>query len=152
MLPSLSSSILSHHILPLSRLTKNSKSSLRTLWHPGYGENKFVCVPLLTWPTQVSNLFGVGRERKSTKNGLTLGLTIGGGAAKNCKNTHLFAVMRPRLSQKIGLLDLKNRTRFKKGNGYKIRTKIVRDNWGMRLMLHTRSIYYWHTTSWECEW
>ena len=53
--------------------------------------------------------------------------------------------MRVRLSQNIGLLDLTNRTRFKKGNGYKICTKSVRDYWGMRLMLHTRSIYYWQT-------
>ena len=53
--------------------------------------------------------------------------------------------MRVRLSQKIGLLDLTNRTRFKKGIGYKIRTKSVRDYLGMRLILHTQSIYYWHT-------
>ena len=50
-------------------------------------------------------------------------VTIGGDAAKSGKNTHLLVVMRVRLSQKIGLLDLTNRTRFKKGNGYKMHTK-----------------------------
>ena len=73
-----------------------------------------------------------------------MGVTIGDDAAKSGKNTHLLVIMHVRLSQKIGLLDLKDRTRFKKGNGYKIRTKGVRDNWGMRLMLHTLSINYWH--------
>ena len=80
-------------------------------------------------------------DRKSTKNGLATGVTIGGDAAKSGKDTHLLVVMRVRLSQNIGLLDLTNRTRFKKGNGYKIRTKSVRDYLGMRSMLHTRSIY-----------
>ena len=46
MLPSLYPSILYHHILPLSRLRKSSENALRTLWHPGYGEKTFVCVPL----------------------------------------------------------------------------------------------------------
>ena len=46
--------------------------------------------------------------------------------------------MRVRLSQNIGLLDLTNQTRFKKGNGYEIRPEIVGDYWGIRLMLHTR--------------
>ena len=66
-------------------------------------------------------------ERKSTKNGLAMGVRIGGGAAKSGKNTNLLVVMRVRLSQNIGLLDLTNWTRFKKGNGYKICTKSVRD-------------------------
>ena len=56
-----------------------------------------------------------------------MGVTIGGDAAKSGKNTHLLVIMRVRLLQKIGLLDLTNRTRFKKGNGYKIRTKSVRE-------------------------
>ena len=59
-----------------------------------------------------------------------MGVTIGGDAAKNDKNTHLLVIMHMRLSQKIGLLDLTDRTRFEKGNGYKIRTKSVRDYWG----------------------
>ena len=54
---------------------------------------------------------------KSTKIGLAMGLTIGGDAAKSGKNTHLLVIMRMRLSQKIGLLDLTNQTRFKEGNG-----------------------------------
>ena len=74
-----------------------------------------------------------------------MGVSIGSDDAKNGKNTYLLVVMRVRLSQKIGLLDLMNWTQSKKGNGYKIRTKSVRDYWEMRLMLHMQSIYYWHT-------
>ena len=48
-------------------------------------------------------------------------------------HTHLLEVMLLRLSQNIGLLDLTNRNRFKKGNGYKIRTKGVHDYWGRKL-------------------
>ena len=48
-------------------------------------------------------------EHKSTKNELTMGVTIVGDAAKSGKNNHLLIVMRVRLSQKIGLLDLTNR-------------------------------------------
>ena len=73
-----------------------------------------------------------------------MGVIIGGDSAKSGKNTHLLVVMRVRLSQKIGLLDLMNWTRFKKGNCYKIRTKSVRNYWGMHLMLHTGYMYYWH--------
>ena len=62
-----------------------------------------------------------------------MGVTIGGDAAKNDKNTHLLVIMHVRLSQKIGFLDLTDRTRFKKGNGYKIRTKSVRNYLRMRL-------------------
>ena len=41
--------------------SENSQSALRTLWHPGYDENIFVCGALLTWPNRVSNIFGFGR-------------------------------------------------------------------------------------------
>ena len=44
-------------------------------------------------------------------------VTIGGDAEKSGKKTHFLVVMRVRLSQNIGLLDLTNRNRFKKGNG-----------------------------------
>ena len=74
-----------------------------------------------------------------------MGVTIGGADAKSGKKTHFLVVMRVRLSQNIGLLDLTNRNRFKKGNCYKIRTKSVRNYWGTRLMLYTQSIYYWST-------
>ena len=74
-----------------------------------------------------------------------MGVTIGGDYEKIGKNTHLLVIMRVRVSQKISPLDLMNGTCLKKGNGYKIRTKSVRDYLGMRLILHTRSIYYWHT-------
>ena len=73
MLPLLSPSIFSHHIFPLSRLQKNSASSLQNLWHPGYEENIFICRPFLTYPTLVSNLSDVGRDpqiyKKWTMNG-----------------------------------------------------------------------------------
>ena len=87
----------------------------------------------------------LGGDGKSTKIGLAMGVTIGGDDAKSGKNTHLLVVIHVRLLQKIGLTDLTNRTRFKTVNGYKIRTKSVSGYWGMRIMLHTWSIYYWHT-------
>ena len=64
--------------MPLSRPWKNSESALQTSWHPGYGENIFVAVPLLTWPTKMSNLFGVGRGTQIYKNRLEMGVKIGG--------------------------------------------------------------------------
>ena len=67
------------------------------------------------------------RGHKSTKNGLAMGVTIGCDAAKIGNNAHLLVIICVRLLQKIGLLDLKNWTQFKKGNGIKIRTKSVRD-------------------------
>ena len=67
----------------------------------------------------MSNLFGVGRVRKSTKVELTMGVTIGGDAAKSVKNTHLLVVMHVMISQKIGLLNLTNRTRLKKETAIK---------------------------------
>ena len=39
-----------------------------------------------------------------------MGVTIGGVAAKIGKKTHLLVIMRERLSQKIGLLNMTNRT------------------------------------------
>ena len=41
----------------------------------------------------MSNIFGVGRGRKYTKNGLAMGVTIGGDATKSGKNTHLLVIM-----------------------------------------------------------
>ena len=66
-------------------------------------------------------------EYKPTKIVLAMGVTIGGDAAKSVKRTNLLVVMRVRLSHNIGLLDLTNWNRFKKGNGYKIGTKSVRN-------------------------
>ena len=74
-----------------------------------------------------------------------MGWEIGGDAAKSGNKTRLVVVIRVRLSQNIGLLDLTNRTQFKKLNGYIIRTEIVYNHWGMSLMLHMWSIYYCHT-------
>ena len=62
-------------------------------------------------------------EHTSTKIGLARGVTIEGDAAKNGNNTNFSVVMCVRLLQKIGMIDLTNRTRFKKGNGYKMHTK-----------------------------
>ena len=74
-----------------------------------------------------------------------MGITIGGDAATSGNNTNLLVVMHVSLSQKMVLLDLTNRTQFKKVNGYKIHTKIVRNYWGMCVILNTGSIFYWHT-------
>ena len=74
-----------------------------------------------------------------------MGVTIGGDTAKSGKNAHLLVVMQVRLLQKIGPLDLTNPTEFKKVNGYKIRMKSLCNYWGVRITLHTPSIYYWHT-------
>ena len=46
-----------------------------------------------------------------TKIGLEMGLKIGGDAEKSGKNTPLLVIMRMRLSQKTGLLDLTNQNR-----------------------------------------
>ena len=48
--------------------------------------------------------------RKYTNIRLATGATIEGDAEKSGKNTHLLVIMCVRLSQKIGLLDLKNWT------------------------------------------
>ena len=56
-------------------------------------------------------------EHKSTKNGLSMGVKIGGDAENSGKKNHLLVIMHVRLSHKIGLLDLANGTLSKKGNG-----------------------------------
>ena len=45
------------------------------------------------------------------KNGLAMGVTIGGNAAKSGNNTNLLVIMRLGLSQKIGLHSLTDWTR-----------------------------------------
>ena len=74
-----------------------------------------------------------------------MGVKIGGDAGKIGKNTHLLVMLRVRLSQKIGLLDLTNHIRFKKENDEKQRTRSVRNYWGMRLILNKLYINYRHT-------
>ena len=74
-----------------------------------------------------------------------MGVRIEDDAAKIYKNSNLLVVILMRLSQNIGLLDLTNMNRSKKGNGWKICMKSVCNYWGIRLMLHTQFIYYWHT-------
>ena len=66
-------------------------------------------------------------ERKYKKV-LEMGVTIEGDAAESGNNTHFLVVMHVRLLQNIGLLDLTNRTQFKKLNGYKISTKVCAIN------------------------
>ena len=51
------------------------------------------------------------------KNGLAMGVSIPGDAEKSGKNIPLLVIMQVRVSQNIGLLDLTNRTQFKKGKG-----------------------------------
>ena len=68
-----------------------------------------------------------------------MGVTIGGDAAKNGKNINFLVIMRMRPSKKIGLIDLMNWTRSKKGNCWEQRTKIVQDYCEICLMLHTPS-------------
>ena len=53
---------------------------------------------------------------KSTKIGLAMGVKIGSDAEKSGNITHLLVIMNMRLFQKIGLLNLMNRTLSKKGN------------------------------------
>ena len=73
-----------------------------------------------------------------------MGVKIGSDAAKSGSNTTFLVIMCLRLSQKIGLIDLTNRTRFKKGNGQKQRMKSVHNYYVVSLMLHTPSYYYTH--------
>ena len=58
----------------------------------------------------MSNLFGVGRAPEIYKIGVAMGVKIEGDAAKSGNKTNLLVIMRVRLSQKIGLPDLTNRT------------------------------------------
>ena len=63
-------------------------------------------------------------------------VTVGGDAAKICKNTRLLVIMRVRLLQKIGLHNLTNQTQRNKGNGQKQRMKSIHDYCRIHLMLH----------------
>ena len=116
MLPSLLTSILHHDILPLSIIQKISSSELWTSWHPAY--NLFFCSPLFTWPNYVSNIFGVGRGTQIYTNWTSNEVENWGWFCKKWKeNSFFLLIMRVRLLQKIGLLDLMNLTQLKKGNG-----------------------------------
>ena len=109
MLPLLSSIILHHHILPLSRLRKNPASALQTSWHPEY-DNFFICGLLLAWTTYISNIFNVGKGPQIYKNWTRNGGENWFDAEKSGKNTHLLVIMRVRLLHKTLLIDLPNRT------------------------------------------
>ena len=62
----------------------------------------------------MSNLFVVGRKGKIYKIFTGDGEKFENDAEKRGKNTRLLVVMRVGILQKIGLLGLTNRTRFKK--------------------------------------
>ena len=64
----------------------------------------------------MSDLFNVGMEPQKFKNGLEMGVTIGVDTEKSVKNIQLIVIMCMRLSNKISLLDLTNRTQLKKVN------------------------------------
>ena len=67
-------------------------------------------------PFNLAYLLVLEGGHESTKIGLEMGVTIGGDYAKSSNNTNFLVIIRVRLLQKIGLHDLTNRTRFKKGN------------------------------------
>ena len=139
-LPLLSPLLLYPHILPLSRLPEKSASALQTPWHPGYDENISFCVPHLTWPTWVSNRFGVGSRPKICKKSTRMGVTIGGDPSKNGKNTHLLVILCVTLSHKIGLNNLMNQTQIKKVNGQKQCTKLIWDYCRFSIRIHTQIV------------
>ena len=91
------------------------------------------------------NIFSVGMGPQIFKTVLAMGVTIRGDAAKSGKSTILLVIMHARLSQKICLLDLKNKTLFKKENSTKQRTKSLCNYCRIRIMLHTLYYYYTHT-------
>ena len=70
--------------------------------------NFFDCGPLSTWPDQVSNLFGFGRGAQIYKNWTSDGGDNWDDAAKSGKNAHLIVIMRVRIPQKIGMIELTN--------------------------------------------
>ena len=143
MLPLLSLSILYHQILPLSRPRKILQVHFKLRGTQDIMK-RFISDPFKTG--LIMCLIGLVLEggHKSTKNGIAMGVKIGGDAAKSVKNTHLLVIMRVWPSQKTDLLDLTNWTQFKKGNGQKQRTKIKHDYYGMFFMLHTQYYYYTH--------
>ena len=103
----------------------------------------FVDIPPLTQPTQVSNLFCFGRGAQIYKKLTINGVTMWVDAAKSGKNNNLLVIMYVRLLHNIGLIDLTNQTRFKKGNGHKICTNNMDNYWEIFLMLPMWYIYYW---------
>ena len=132
------------NILPLPRLQKNLKVHFKLRGTQDMVKTFSFASPFQPGLLRCLIYSVLEGEHKSKKNGIVTVVTIGGDATKSGKNTHLLVVMRVRILQKMGLLDLKNRTQFKTENCYKISTKSVRNYRGSRLMLHTRSIYYWH--------
>ena len=69
---------------------------------------------------------------------------IGGDTEKSGNKTHLLVIMCVMLSQKIGLIDLTNRTLFKKKKQLLTTYKSVCNNCRFFNILHTLSYYYAH--------
>ena len=65
----------------------------------------------------MSNWVSVEGGPQVFKNGLAMGVAIGGGAAEFFRNTHLLVIIHVRLLQKISLHNVTNQTQFKKVNG-----------------------------------
>ena len=90
MLPLLSPSILPLHPDLVQTLEK-SASAFKTLCCPGYDENVFIYGSLLTWYTQVSNLFSDGRGPQIYKNWTSNGGDNWGGCYKKWQE-HSFVI------------------------------------------------------------
>ena len=74
----------------------------------------------------MSNWFGVGRGgSKFAIFLLSPGVAIGGDAVKINNNTHLLVIMCVRISHKIGLPNLTNKTQFKKKTSKKQNTEHI---------------------------
>ena len=144
-IPQLSPSILYHHILNFLRLWKNSASELQTQSHPGYDDFFIICIPVLTYPTYVYNIFGLesGPQiyRYWTRNG-------GDNQWRCCKKWQQNSFVTDNAREYI-IENCSTRPdepeSIKKGNGQKQRTKIVRDYCGMSSILHTTFYYYRYT-------
>ena len=93
MISLLSLSILYHHILPLVRLWKDLKVHFELSGTQDM-VNFFVCNSLLTSPTQVFSIFGVGRGPKIYKNWTRNGGENWEWCWKSVKNTHLLVITR----------------------------------------------------------
>ena len=114
---SLSPTIFYHHILPLSGLQIFLKAHFELRGTQDMVKTFSFAAPFKPGLLRRIIYSVLEGGRKCTKIGLEMGVTIGGDAAKSDKNTHLLVIMRMRLSQKIGQLELTNWPRFKKGNG-----------------------------------
>ena len=115
MIPLLSPSILYHRPLPLLRLWKILQVRFE-LCGTQDTTKLIICTPLLTWTTYVFNRIGVVRGLQNFKTWIINRGENLGWFWKIGDNTHLIVIVHIKLSQKIGLHNLTNRTRLKEGN------------------------------------